>query len=101
MIKDILLHLRWHPRRLNKYFIIKLQILSEFNHICCCVRAKDFHVKQMAANHCFFTVRSPKMALKMAFLRCVSIYAYFSFFAILDATVDLKSAMNLQISINI
>ena len=67
VIKYILLHLRWHPRRLNEDFIIKLQILSEFNHICCCVRAKDFHVKQMADNHCFFTVRSPKMALKMAF----------------------------------
>ena len=67
MIKDILLHLRWHPRWLNEDFIIKLQIFSEFIHFGCCVRVKNFHVKQMAAIQCFFTVRSPKMASKMAF----------------------------------
>ena len=75
MIKDLLLHLRWHPRRLNEDFIIKLQIFSEFNHICCCVRAKEFYVKQMAAIHCFFTVRSPKMASKTAFKIYKCIYS--------------------------
>ena len=75
MIEDILLHLRWHPRRLNEDFIIKLQIFSEVNHGCCCVRAKDFHVKQMTAIHCFFNVRSPKIASKMAFKIYKCIYS--------------------------
>ena len=70
MLKDILLHLRWHPRWLNEDFIIEFQYFLISIVVVAVLRLRTFMLDKLLLYIqivAFFNSSATKMASKMAF----------------------------------